>query len=85
MVYEPSNKHATIAPSPPPPPPPTISFAQCYWKHARIKQATTKKDTQYNKQQLKDGVLNGSIPLADYDTACNSNSGMVDDPFIQIT
>ena len=32
---------------------------------------------------LKEGVLNGSIPSAAYDTACTSNAVMIGDPFIQ--
>ena len=36
------------------------------------------------ENKLREGVLNGSIPSAAYDTACTSNSGMVGDPFIQI-
>jgi len=34
------------------------------------------------KQQLKQGVLNGSIPSAAWDTACTSHAGKPDDPFI---
>ena len=82
-VSDPVNKHAHTTPSPTPSP--TKSFAQRYWKHAKRKRATTKTDTKYTKQQLKDGVLNGSIPSADYDTACTSNAGMIGDPFIQTT
>ena len=32
---------------------------------------------------MKEGVLNGSIPSAAYDTACTSNAGIIGDPFIQ--
>ena len=85
MVSEPSNKHAPISPSPPPPPPSTRSFAQRYCKHSKCEQATTNKDTQYTKHQLKDGVLNVSIPSSAYDTACTSNAGMIGNPFIQTT
>ena len=46
---------------------------------------TTKQDMQYTEQHLKDGVLNGSIPSAAYNTVCNSNSGMVGGLFIQTT
>ena len=35
------------------------------------------------KEQLKRGVLNGSIPSAAYNTACTSHAEMVEDPFIQ--
>ena len=85
-VSDTSNKHSLIAPSPTAPrPPPTRSFSQRYYKHAKRKRVTTKKDTQYTKQQLKDGVLNVSIPSAAYDTACTSNDGMLGDPFIQTT
>ena len=35
------------------------------------------------EKKLREGVLNGSIPSAAYDLACNSNAGMVGDPFIQ--
>ena len=85
-VSNPSSKHAPIAPSPTHPPhSPTRSFAQCYWKHAKRKRANTNKYTQYTKQQLKDVVLNGSIPSSAYDTVCTSNSVMVGDPFIQTT
>ena len=35
------------------------------------------------EQDLKEGVLDGYIPSAAYDTACTSNTGMVGDPFIQ--
>ena len=83
MVSEPSNKHAPIAPAPPPPS--NRIFAQRYWKHAKRKRATTKKDMQYIKQKLKEGVLNGSIHSAAYNTACTSNADMVGDPFIQTT
>ena len=69
----------------PPPPSPTRIFSHRYWKNAKRKRATTKKDTQYTNQQLKDGVLNGSTPSAAYDTACTFNSGMLGDPFIQTT
>ena len=34
------------------------------------------------EKKLREGVLNGSIPSAAYDTTCTSNSGMVGDPFI---
>ena len=50
-VSKPSNKHAPIAPSPTPLHPPTRIFAQSYWKHAKRKRATTKRETQYTKQQ----------------------------------
>ena len=36
-----------------------------------------------SKEELKKRVLNGSIPLAAYDTACTSHAGMTGDPFIQ--
>ena len=85
-VSDTSNKHSLIAPSPTAPrPPPTRSFSQRYYKHAKRKRVTTKKDTQYTKQQLKDGVLNVYIPSGAYDTVCTSNSGMVGDPFILTT
>ena len=35
------------------------------------------------KEQLRRGVLNGSIPSVAYDTSCTSHASMVDDPFIQ--
>ena len=34
------------------------------------------------EQQLKKGVLDGSIPSAAWDTACTSNAGRLGDPFI---
>ena len=37
------------------------------------------------EEELKKGVLNGSIPLAAYDTACTSHAGIPGDPFIQET
>ena len=37
---------------------------------------------QLTEGQLKNGVLDGSIPSAAYDTACTSNSGMEGNPFI---
>ena len=83
MVSEPVKKHAHITPSPTHTP--TKSFAQRYWKHAKRKRATTKTYTQYTKQQLKGGVINGSIPSAAYDTACTSNAGMIGNPFIHTT
>ena len=36
-----------------------------------------------SEEELKKGVLNGSIPSAAYDTACTSHAGMPCDPFIQ--
>ena len=83
MMSKPENLHAHSAP--PPTPSPTKSFAQRYWKHSRCKRATTKTAAKYTKQQLKEGVLNGSIPSDAYDTACTSNAGMIGDPFIQTT
>ena len=35
------------------------------------------------EKDLKEGVLNGSITLAAYDTVCTSNAGMIGDAFIQ--
>ena len=35
------------------------------------------------ENELREGVLNGPIPSAAYNTACTSNAGMVGDPFIQ--
>ena len=35
------------------------------------------------EQKLREGVLNSSIPLAAYNIACTSNSGIVGDLFIQ--
>ena len=35
------------------------------------------------EQQIKHGVLDGSIPSAAWDTACTSHAGLVGDPFIQ--
>ena len=35
------------------------------------------------EQQVKQGVLEGSIPSAAWDTACKSHEGMIGDPFIQ--
>ena len=83
MMSKPSNQHAPIATSLPPTP--NKSFVQRYWKHAKRKQATTKKDTQYTNKQLKDGVLNGSTTSTAYDTVCTSNAGMVDNLFIHTT
>ena len=36
-----------------------------------------------SKEELKKGVLNGSILSAAYDTSCTSHAGMPGDPFIQ--
>ena len=83
MISEQDNLHAHSAP--PPTHTPTKIFAQHYWKHAKRKRTTTKTATQYTKQQLKEGVLNSSIPSAAYDTACTSNAGMIGKPFIQTT
>ena len=42
-------------------------------------------ETRYlTENKLIEGVLNGSIPSAAYDTSCTSNASMVGDPFIQI-
>ena len=41
---------------------------------------TTKALTE---EKLREGVLNGFIPSAAYDTVFTSNAGMVGDPFIQ--
>ena len=62
MMSDPDNLHAHSAPQPTPPP--TKSFAQRYWMHAKRKRATTNTAAHYTKQQLKEGVLNGSIPSA---------------------
>ena len=35
------------------------------------------------EQQIKHGVLDGSIPSTVWDTACTSHAGLVGDPFIQ--
>ena len=35
------------------------------------------------EKDLKEGVLNGSITLAAYDTVCTSNAGIIGDSFIQ--
>ena len=35
------------------------------------------------EQQIKHGVLNGSIPSTAWDMACTSHAGLVGDPFIQ--
>ena len=35
------------------------------------------------EKDLKEGVLNSSIPSASYDTVCTSNASIIGDPFIQ--
>ena len=35
------------------------------------------------EHQIKNGVLDGSIPLAAWDTVCTSHAGLVGYPFIQ--
>ena len=43
---------------------------------------TTASPLQLTEGQLKKGALEGSIPYAEYDTACTSNSGLEGDPLI---
>ena len=44
---------------------------------------TLLKERILTEQDLKGGVIDGSIYSDAYDTACTSNAGMVGDPFIQ--
>ena len=44
---------------------------------------TTAPPIHITEGQLKKGVLDGSIPSADYDTACTSHAGLEGNPFIQ--
>ena len=39
--------------------------------------------TMLTEQQIKQGVIEGSIPSAVWDTACTSHAGLVGDQFIQ--
>jgi len=65
-----------------------VSFADAQLECARLKLAVREPIQQprprkpLTEQQLKKGVLNGSIPSAAWDTACTSNAGKIGDPFI---
>ena len=43
----------------------------------------TSQNANHTKTELKQSVLNRSIASAAWDTACTSNAGKIDDPFIQ--
>jgi hypothetical protein len=60
----------------------TSSFARAFWSNAKRKAATRAQPISLTKQQLKQGVLDSSIPSAAWDTACTSHAGKPDDPFI---
>ena len=56
--------------------------------HRRTSLAHRKKtqnppQDRLTEQQVKQGVLEGSIPSAAWDTSCTSHDGMLGDPFIQ--
>ena len=44
---------------------------------------TQRHQTMQTKQQIKHGVLDGSIPSAVWDTTCTSHAVLVGDPSIQ--
>ena len=52
----------------------TTSFAKAYWSNAKTKKA--------REARVREGVLNGTIPSAAWDTACTSNAGKPGDPFL---
>ena len=55
-------------------------------RHPRTKSKDTKRhQTILTDQQIKNGVLNGSIPSAAWDTSCTSHAGLVGNQFIKKT
>ena len=72
-----------------------VFFQKTRHKATTLESANTISDTttpapallvetrSFTDNKLREGVMNGSIPSAAYDTACTSNAGMVGDLFIQ--
>ena len=58
------------------------SQTSTFWSNAKHTSATGPQQVSLTKHQLKQGVLDGSIPSAAWDTACTSHAGKPDDPFI---
>ena len=61
----------------------TIESANTISDTATPAPASLAETRSLTENKLIEGVLNGSIKSAAYDTACTSNAGMVGDPFIQ--
>ena len=51
--------------------------------HPRTKKGARHKKEMLTEQQVKRGVLEGSMPSVAWDTKCTSHAGMVGDPFTE--